>query len=100
MTFKLYRIEFNNDFYYDYSINDLAGALDHRVLATLVTTIYASSSLILGSCVNFTDYYAEEDNTDRNVVYPPLFIAAYKDSQELRSNLQHDLQQQFPEEFI
>ena len=100
MTFKLYRIEVNNDFYYDYSINDLTGALDHNVLAKLVTAIYASSSLILGSCVNFTDYYAEEGNTDRNVVCTPLFIATYKDSQELRSNLQHDLQQQFPEEFI
>lgn len=47
MTFKLYRIEFNNDFYYDYSINDLAGAHDHRILTTLVTLICASSSLIL-----------------------------------------------------
>lgn len=100
MTFKLYRIEFNNEFYYDYSINGLAGNHDHRILATLVTTIYASSFLILLSCVNFTDYYAKKDNTNRNVVYTPLFIATYKNGQELRTNLRRDLQQQFPEEFV
>lgn len=100
MTFKLYRIESNNKFYYDYSINDLAGAYEHRVLAKLVTTLCEGSSLVLGSCVNFADFYADDDNKDRNVIYSPIFIATYKDSKELRSNLHRDLQQQFPEEFI
>ena len=100
MTFKLYRIEFHGKFYYDYAINDLAGAHDSRLLTTLVTIIYDSTSLILASCVDFADFYADDDNTDCNVVYPPLFIATYKNSQELRSNLQRDLQQQFPEEFV
>ena len=100
MTFKLYRIEFNNEFYYDYSINDLAGTYDHRLLTTLITTICDSTSLILASCEDFADFYAYDDNTDRNVIYPPIFIATYKNSQELRSNLRRDLQQQFPEEFV
>ena len=99
MTFKLYRIESNGEFYYDYSINGLAGNHDHRVLAKLVTAICASSSLILASCTDFTDFYVDEGE-DRNVVYPPLFIAIYRNSQELRTNLRRDLQQQFPEEFV
>ena len=99
MTFKLYRVEFNDHFYYDYSINDLAGAHDNKLLATLVAAIYDTPSLILASCTDFTDLYINIGEGHK-VVYPPVFIATYRDSSELRANLRIDLQRVFPEEFV
>ena len=99
MTFALYHVTYRNNSYYDYSINGLTGAHDNRVLPALVDLISASTSLILSNCINFTDYCGE-DPLDPTLSSPPIFIADYKDADDLRANLRIDLQQLFPEGFV
>lgn len=100
MTFALYRIPYRNTSYYDYSINGLTGAHDSRSLSTFVDLISASSSLLLSSCINFTDYCNEEEPHERTGSISLIFTADYRDADELRANLRSDLQRTFPEEFV
>ena len=100
MTFKLYHVAYRGDSYYDYSINGLTGAHDNRLLPAFVALVSSSSSLLLGSCVNFADYWNEEAPHDRIGSLSPIFTADYRDASELRANLRTDLQRLFPEEFV
>ena len=101
MTFKLYRVTNKTRSYYDYSINDLAGAQDDMFLSTLVDNICTADSLILPDCINFTDMYATDSYYEGyTVTYPALIILNYREVKDLRENLRTDLKQQFPEEFV
>ena len=100
MTFALYHVQYHDNFYYDYAINDLAGAHDHQLLSELVTIICDSPSLTLAGCINLIDFYSDGDYLDRTLNPSPIFTSYYRDAGELRANLRTDLQRLFPEEFV
>ena len=99
MTFALYRAQYQNNFYYEYSIDGLAGRHDHRLLSGLVTSIYNTTTLVEDN-INLIDFYNITSYNDRILYLSPIFTSYYRDAAELRANLRTDLEQLLPEEFV